>query len=376
MRLIKYSWLGWLVILTVLCLSGCWDIIPIEDRAQALVIGVDYAPGPGNENRIRLSAQIPTIKNLIQTSSPFTDRQKPVFKPLVVEGKSFLEAIQKMEDRIFQSIVIGNVKLIIVSPQVAKDNQNDLLNMLALFLRQPSVSFQTLVMCSEDSAEEAVWFEAPFELQPGLMIGKQQESSLKLIHSFPIRLWELVARIDNGIIDPYLPVIRLDRENKCYVLEGLKLFQKGKITATLSPDDSYLLGILTGKVEEAYKEISVQNQVIGFSKVQYKSKIRTVRHRNQRQLQVEIRAEGTLLQIPKRFADRAASYKLFQNEMEKQLARQILSFVKKLQALNTDPVGFRKIMEIAGVENWAKIYPKVPVDVKVQFKYRNFAPAF
>lgn len=373
MRLMKYGWLGLLFILIILCLSGCWDIIPIEDRAQVLVIGVDYAPASDNENRVRLSAQVPTIKNLIQTSSPFMDRQKPVFKPLIVEGKSFLEAIQSMEDRVFQSMVIGNVKIIIISSQAA---QADLLDILTILLRQPTVSFQTQVMYSEDSAEEIVRFETPFELQPGLMIGKQQESSLKLIQSFPMRLWELIARIDNGITDPYLPVISLDRENKCYVLDGLKIFQGDKIIATLSPDDSYLFGILTGKVEEAYKEITVQDQVVGFSKVQYQSKIRTVKQQNQKQLQVEIRATGTLLQIPKGFANRAATYKMFRNEMEKQLRKQILSFIKKLQSLDSDPVGFRKSMEIAGIKNWDEIYPKVPVDVKVQFKFRNFSPAF
>ena len=147
---------------------------------QVIVIGVDR-----NADLIRLSAQVPTIKNLIQTASNFTDRQKPIFKPFVVESKSLLENIQQLEDRIFQSMIIGAVKIIIISPQVAED---DLLNTLTVFLRQPMVSFQTLVMCSEDKAEEIVKFEAPFDIQPGLMIGKQQVSALKLIRSFPMHL--------------------------------------------------------------------------------------------------------------------------------------------------------------------------------------------
>jgi Ger(x)C family germination protein len=373
MRLLAYGKLGLLLILAMMCLAGCWDIIPIENRAQVLVIGVDSARTPDNGNQVRLSAQIPAIKNLIQTVSNFTDRQKPIFKPLVVEGKSFLKCIQSLEDRLFQSMAVGNVKLIILSPEVAAD---DLLNILTIFLRQPTVSYQTLVICAENSAEEIVQFEAPFDIQPGLMIGKQEMSALKLIHSFPMRLWDLIARIDNGITDPYLPVISLDRENKCYVLEGLKLFRGDKIIATLSADDSYLFGVLTGKVEEGYKEITVKNQEIGFSKVQYKSKIRIAKHRNQKRLRVEIKAAGTLLQIPKGFPDRVVTYKLFQKEMEKQLREQVLSFVKKLQALNTDPVGFRKVMENAGIMNWNEVYPGFPVEVKVRFKFRNFSPAF
>lgn len=373
MKLFTHGKLWLILILAMVCLSGCWDILPIEDRAQVLVIGVDSVRTPDNKSEIRLSAQIPTIKNLIQTASNLTDRQKPIFKPFVVESKSLLKCIQSLEDQLFQSMAVGNVQLIILSPKVAAD---DLLNILAIFLRQPTVSFQTLVMCAENSAAEIVQFEAPFDIQPGLMIGKQQVSALKLVHSFPMRLWDLIARIDNGITDPYLPVISLDRENKSYVLEGLKLFQGDKTIATLSPDDSYLFGILTGKVEEAYKEITVRNQAIGFSKVQYKSKIRIAKHQNQNRLQVEIKAAGTLLQIPKGFPDQVATYKLFQKEMEKQLREQVLSFIKKLQSLNTDPVGFRKVMENAGIMNWDEVYPGFPVDVKVKFRFRNLSPAF
>ncbi len=370
MRPIKKCRLGLLIVLTTIFLSGCWDIIPIEDRAQALVLGVDYATANGNQDQVLLSIQVPTIKNLVQTASPHTDRQRPTFKPFIVQGRSLLDDIQQLEDRIFQSMVIGNVKIIILAPQVA---DQDLISFLTVFLRQPTVSFQTLVMCAENSASDIIRFEAPFEIQPGLMIGKQQVSSLKLIHSFPIRLWDVIARIDNGITDPYLPVIGVDQDNQCYLLKGLKVFHGDKIAGTLSPDESYLFGVLTSQVEEGYKEITIKNQGIGFSKVQYQSSIRIVNHQK---LQVAIKVSGTLLQIPATFPDRVGTYKLFKKEMEEQLRDQVLSFVKKLQSLNSDPIGFRKYMEIAGIKNWAQAYPGFPVDVKVAFDFRNYSPAF
>lgn len=368
MRRFKYGRLGMVLSLALVCLSGCWDIIPIEDRAQVIVIGVDRSG-----NQIRLSAQMPTIENLIQTASNFTVRQKPVFKPVVVANKSLLQGIQQLEDRIFQSMIIGTVKVIIISPQITGD---DLVNILTVFLRQPMVSFQTLILCSENKAEEIVKFDAPFDLQPGLMIGKQQISPLKLVRSFPMKLWELIARIDNGITDPYLPIIKLDQENQCYLLEGIKLFHKDRIIGTLSPDESYLFGVLTSKVEEGYEDIIVQNKEIGFSKVHYQSKIRIIRRQNQDRIRVEIKASGTLLQISKGFANRVDSYKFFKKEMEQQLQQKVLSFVKQLQRLNTDPVGFRKRMEVAGIKNWNEVYPDIPVEVKVRFEYRNFSPGF
>jgi spore germination protein KC len=372
MKLLKYVRLG-LILIWVLCFSGCWDIIPIEERALVMVIGVDKV-----ENRIRLSAQVPTIKNLIQTASNFTDRQKPMVKPFVVESASMLDAIQQVEDRMHQSMIIGTVKVIIVSGGMP---EQDLVNVLTTFLRQPMVSYQTLILCSGDNPDEIIRFEAPFDIQPGLIIVKQQRSPLKLVRSFPIKLWDFIARIDNGISDPFLPVIKLDPENTSYVLQGIKVFNKDKPVGTLSPDESYVFGILTGKVEEAYREITVKDQQVGFSKVAYQPKIRIIKRQNQTMrrtyaIRVEIDTQGTLLQIPKGFPNRADTYRLFKKEMENQLEKEFLSVVKKLQLLNTDPVGFRKQLEIAGIKNWSEAYPNIPVEVKVRFKYRNLAPAF
>jgi spore germination protein len=372
MRLLKYGRLG-LMLISVLCFSGCWDIIPIEERAMVMVIGVDKI-----ENRIRLSAQVPTIKNLIQTASSLTDRQKPMVKPFVVESASMLDAIQQVEDRMHQSMIVGTIKVIIVSGDMPG---RDLVNILTTFLRQPMVSYQTLILCSGDHPDAIIRFEAPFDIQPGLIIVKQQRSPLKLVRSFPIKLWDFIARIDNGISDPFLPVIKLDPENTSYVLQGIKVFNKAKPVGTLSSDESYVFGILTGKVEEAYREITVKNQQVGFSKVAYRPKIRIIKRQNQAMartyaIRVEIHTQGTLLQIPKGFPNRVDTYRLFKKEMEKQLEKEILPVVKKMQLLNTDPVGFRKKMEIAGIINWSEAYPNIPVEVKVRFKYRNLAPAF
>ena len=228
-------------------MSGCWDIIPVEDRALVIVLGLDKDGG-----NIRLSVQVPTIKNLIQTASTFTDRQKPTFKPFAVESPSLLEDIQQLEDRVFQSMIIGTVKIIIVSPRMAGA---DLLDNLTILLRQPMVSFQTLVLCADNRADEIVRLEAPFDIQPGLIIGKQQLSALKMARSFPIRLWDFVARVDNGITDPFLPIIKVDAENESYLLEGIKVFHQDKPVGTLNPEESYLFGILINKIEEGYKEI-------------------------------------------------------------------------------------------------------------------------
>ncbi|MGE5557425.1 MAG: Ger(x)C family spore germination protein [Bacillota bacterium] len=368
MKIFRRGLSGLILFSCVLYLSGCWDIVPIEDRALVLVVGLDK-----NGNRVRLSAQVPTIKNLIQTPSSFTDRRKPMAKPFVVESASLLNGIQQLEDRIYQSMIVGAVKIIIVSLRTAED---DLMEILTVFLRQPSVSFQTLVLCAENSAEEIIRFESPFDIQPGLMISKQQQSSMKMAHSFPMRLGDFIARVDNQTIDPYLPVIKLDTENKSYILEGIKVFNKGRVVGALSPGESYFFGVITGQVTEGYQEITVKGKRTGFSKVSYHPKIRIRRFHGHSSIFLEINTQGTLLQIPGGFPNRVETYRLIKREMERQLKKRVLSVVDKLQSLNADPVGFQKYMEIAGIKNWDEAYPVIPVEIKVHFNFRNLSPAF
>lgn len=365
-RLWHYRLVG-MLFLMVFLLSGCWDINPIEDRALALLVGIDR-----NANVFQLSAQLPTIKNLIQTSSSFNNREKPVFKPFIIESTSLIDCIQQFEDRIYQSAVMGSVKVIVISPGVAREG---VMNVLTIFLRHSMVSPQTLIFSSENSPAEIVKFEAPLEIQPALMIAKQLRSPMKLARSFPMELWDFIARVDNKTIDPYLPIIKLDQDNQSYILEGIDVFSKGKLVGSLSADESYIFGALTGKVEKSLKEISVHNQKVGFQQVAFKPHIKVIKQGAENAILLKIDTVGTLFEMPPGLANNVQTLKRIKIAMEDQLEKEIIPVVKHLQALNSDPVGFRKYLEVAGVKNWREVYPNIPVKIKVNFSYLNLPKA-
>jgi Ger(x)C family germination protein len=367
MKRLRYLQLLGMLFLMVFLLSGCWDINPIEDRALALLIGIDR-----NANVFQLSAQIPTIKNLIQTASSSSNREKPVFKPLVVESTSLIDCVQQFEDRTYQSVVMGSVKVIVISPRIAS---LDVMNILTLFLRHSMVSSQTLVFCSEDSPAEIVKFGAPLEIQPGLTIYKQLRSPLKLARSFPTELWDFIARVDNKTIDPYLPIIKLDQDNKSYILEGINVFSHDKLAGSLNSDESYIFGALTGKVEKSYKEITFNNQKVGFHQVAFKPHIKVIKHGAENTILLKINTVGTLFEIPPGISDDVQTFKQIKIALEKQLEKEIMFVVKRLQTLNSDPVGFRKYLEVAGVKNWRAVYRNIPVKIKVNFSYLNLPKA-
>ncbi|HBF35974.1 MAG TPA: hypothetical protein DDW50_01480, partial [Firmicutes bacterium] len=181
------------------------------------------------------------------------------------------------------------------------------------------------------------------------------------------------ARVDNKTMDPYLPIIKLDQDNKSYILEGTNVFSNGKLAGSLNPDESYIFGALTGKVEKSLKEISFSNKKVGFQQVAFKPHIKVIHHGAEITILIKIDSMGTLFEIPPGLSNNVPTLKRIKIAMEKQLEKEIMPVVKHLQTLNSDPIGFRKYLEVSGVKNWREVYPNVPVKIKVNFNYLNLS---
>jgi hypothetical protein len=82
-----------------------------------------------------------------------------------------------------------------------------------------------------------------------------------------------------------------------------------------------------------------------------------------------------LFEIPPGLPNNVQTLRQIKIAMERQLEKEILPGVKHLQVLNSDPVGFRKYLEVAGVKKWREGYPSIPVKIKVNFSYLNLAKA-
>lgn len=107
----------------------------------------------------------------------------------------------------------------------------------------------------------------------------------------------------------------------------------------------------------------------------YKPHIKVIQRGAENAILLKIDSVGTLFEIPPGMSNNVTTLKQIKIAMEKQLAKEIMAVVKHLQALNSDPVGFRKYLEVAGVKNWRAVYRSIPVKIKVNFNYLNLPKA-
>ncbi len=347
--------------------SGCWDVSPIEDRAIGLMVGLDKVG-----TRYRIGIQIPTLDNLAQTNSPNHTKGTTIFQTFWAEGSSLLSMVQRIEDENYRSFVGGSVKVIVVSKTIGADG---IARLLGSFLRHPMVSPQTLILLTDQKVADILNHQPVLKLQPALTIVKQMASPLKRSRTYPMELWEFIARMDNQSPDPYLPIIRLDPQNKNYILEGLALFKGQKLVGKLDSEESYIFGAVTSGAERGLVNIQVGREKVGFSMLSHRAKVKVITANHRKLLEVQLNVKGILLDIPPDFPDQQIVLEKIKKAAEKQYRIQVKNLIHKLQQLDTDPVGFGRKLELAGDRCWRDAYRTVPVKVVARVNIR-YSPPF
>jgi spore germination protein len=368
MNVIKLARAGLFALLLSLTGAGCWDISPIEDRALALMLGLDRV-GDG----YRVSIQVPTISNFIQTNNGGVQRDQHAFQAFVEQGASLAGIFQRLEDENYRILIAGSVKVIIVSRSLAEQG---LSRLLASFLRQPMISPQTLLLLAIQSPEEILRWQPGFKMQPALIIGKQLRAPLKRSFSYPMELWEFVARVDNRAPDPYLPLIRINRANGSYLLEGLALFRDDKLVGFLSPEEAYLFGILSGKARKAIIQFAAGQDSVTLHNVYHRTRLDVVRSNHRNILRMRLAVKGSILDLPPSMeTDRPENLEYLKEEAQRQLTARIGGLIKKFQTLGVDPVGFGNQLIIAGVPEWRETFRQIPFRIQTTIDYRYTPPA-
>jgi spore germination protein len=197
------------------------------------------------------------------------------------------------------------------------------------------------------------------------------ESSHKSGMAYPMKLWRFLYQLDSPAIDPYLPVLNYNPEEKVFLPAGLAVLSGDTLAAYLSPEESKIFGLL-----------SKENREVILSTEWRKGRLISLRHVNNslkyqwlppRILKIKMKATGYLLE------ETGATLPLTPNhlwEMEKDLAEKVKkraeALIKRLQAVNSDPIGLGRIVRAKerqkwSVSYWRKIYPSLEIQVEVDF---------
>jgi|SRR5690554_487167 len=223
--------------LTLLMLSGCWDLLIIEDLALALAMGIDQHP------------EDPEKFIFTVTNPTFSETAVDETRKIAVEAYSLANAFFNAQQQRNRLLVLGQVSTILFSEEAARsglmhevmrqvDQQRDM---------NPNVK---IVVVQGSSAQEALYLEPVEEARVAQHLNDLLEQNFNsgfMPRITGSRYW---FRYSTPGLDPVVPVIELTggEEKKGIQIVGLGAFcPDGKLGGVLSNQQAVVGMLLSGQ---------------------------------------------------------------------------------------------------------------------------------
>ena len=342
--------------------AGCWDVLDIEKRDLITGMALDLT----SDGQVQLTAQIPIPKLMLPNVTPAKPEEN--FYTISVQGASTFEAFALFQTKTPGHIDIIKTNTILFSEEIAKKGISPYLDTIA---RMPKFPTKANLMITKGHPGLLLKQKVAVTTLPSFYLMYFFESPQKSGMVYPMKLWRFLYKLDSPAIDPYLPVLDYNSEEKVFLPAGLAALSGDTLAAYLSPEESKIFGLLS----EESGEVTLSTQW-------RKGRVISIRHVNNRlnyqwlpprMLRIKMKATGYLLE------ETGATLPLTPSdlsEMEKALAKKVKSqaeeLIKRLQTVNSDPIGLGRVVRAKERQKWSesywrKLYPSLQIRVDVDF---------
>lgn len=211
--------------LFLLCvlLSGCWDRAEIEERTQVVAISLD-----GHESGYLVSIQVP-IPLQIAGSGEGSGGENPVTQ-LSSTGSTPVEAMNNLQKRLNQRLLIGQTKVIAISDELARRNLSTLLDG---WRRDPNVRRLMWPIIIEGQAASLMDFRPEQEQVPAFYIADMLRHLIDIGHLPELTLGSYYIAESNSTLEPMLYSMKVS-EDQDPRMDRLAIFREGKMVGYLA----------------------------------------------------------------------------------------------------------------------------------------------
>ncbi len=350
-------------------LSGCWDVEEVNRRAIVNAIYIDR----GESHKFKLGAVFHVPGSLVPPVDGTEQQFQKRYFTLSGEGDSLLEAWTGVQQNTSRSIFFGQLRAIILSEEVVKNNINDLMNYISRVRAVPS---HTEVLVTRSDPEKLLEMPTNTNFIPGDYVDQFEQSPYKNTRTILTDLWKVYEIVDNKTGDVYLPVINASQ--KCWKIEGTALFSQNRLVGFLNSDETGTLSLLKGSKSGFLSVPLGNNKVLGFDQVNSESRIKPeIRKNGIVTYKIDNKINGELAETNPEFIHLSSKDRLkLEAEIEKYVEKKSYRLLNRLQMLNSDPAGFGGKFRIRYPEtwekiNWHKVYPGAKFIVNTDFTIKG-----
>lgn len=266
----------WLPILLLACLtlSGCWDHVSIEDEVYPHTLAIDAM-----DEDLLFSIEVPQTQR-VPTGMHTGGRPEAtrLASPLLsARAKNLVQALQVLNSGVLRMVSLKQIRSVVISEEVAREGIEGILEEL---IRSVDVRRGVAIVVARGSAREVISTIAPVaEMYPAL--AESVILTAKRLHMYPpIRLQQVIARLETSGSDPFVPLAAVNRQSlgspedlPPWVGTSLKagefprtggspvehagtaIFRRDRLVGTITVDETAALLALRGEMGKVYASI-------------------------------------------------------------------------------------------------------------------------
>ncbi|EKS4343318.1 Ger(x)C family spore germination protein [Clostridium botulinum] len=378
-----------MLILSTICMTGCWDKVEIDKKAFVSVLGVDAGKDIGKEKQLEKISPAASFTgskfDKIRVTYAFPDISKlgpekggtAADNTMSVDAYSMQDSMDKIVNKSSRNLSFGHLKLMVLNTSIL-DYSNTFKEVIDYIQRQPAINRMIYIVFSEDKSEEILRFKPNMEKSIENYIIGMLENNEKNNTAFPLTLNEFLEETSQNNT-ALIPVINIDKKNKDLKISKVAVIKNNKIKGYISTEQSNNIQLINKKFKGGTRTIIRDGSPLDYSIENSERKIK-LKDKENLSFDIKLNLEG---QIKGYNIDKQISSKGDINKIEEDLNKAITQDIKEVIRIsqteyNTDILdlgGFihkyhpKLWKKIKG--NWNDLYKSLDINVTVDTKVRR-----
>ncbi|WP_107839368.1 Ger(x)C family spore germination protein [Metasolibacillus meyeri] len=348
------------IIFLLLLIAGCAEQeqkVPIEYTDMIGIMAFDYI----DEEKKKMTVAIPQYSQEAEESTKIFS----VETDLVSQG---IVKIERLSDR---KIVLNQLRVILVSEEFAREGQ--LRNVIEHIYRNAEVGNKALIAIVKGRADDLIYGKYPDKPGINFYLNDLLLPTVNTAFNPNTNIHDFIYSVTNPVLDPIIPY--LEKKDGKIEITGIALFKGDSMVQTIPPEDAIYIQAMQNEqdLSPLYIELPEDAKVL-INLVKSKCIIKGNKDKEQPKLSIHLNIRGTLSEYKSTKADKINTWKEIselEKAINKQLEKDIKSFIEKLNEQELDPIGLSENFRKHTKGKWTRemtdeVISKLEVEVEVK----------